>query len=121
MELCEIGWELILNIKKINLDDDYYKYLALFVQAIDNKMWNDIRMRLLFPNKNIYFIKCLYGILMLLPQGKAFNILSERLYSIKGMIKSRDNFDSHEINKDKKYISKYIELFLKIQREKKEG
>jgi hypothetical protein len=103
------------------LDDDYYKYLALFVQAIDNKMWNDIRMRLLFPNKNIYFIKCLYGILMLLPQGKAFNILSERLYSIKGMIKSRDNFDSHEINKDKKYISKYIELFLKIQREKKEG
>ena len=121
MELCEIGWELILNIKKINLDDDYYKYLALFVQAIDNKMWNDIRMRLLFPNKHIYFIKCLYGILMLLPQGKAFNILSERLYSIKGMIKSRDNFDSHEINKDKKYISKYIELFLKIQREKKEG
>ena len=121
MELCEIGWELILNIKKINLDDDYYKYLALFVQAIDNKMWNDIRMRLLFPNKNIYFIKCLYGILMLLPQGKAFNILSERLYSIKGMIKSRDNLDSHEINKDKKYISKYIELFLKIQREKKEG
>ena len=121
MELCEIGWELILNIKKINLDDDYYKYLALFVQAIDNKMWNDIRMRLLFPNKPIYFIKCLYGILMLLPQGKAFNILSERLYSIKGMIKSRDNFDSHEINKDKKYISKYIELFLKIQREKKEG
>ena len=121
MELCEIGWELILNIKKINLDDDYYKYLALFVQAIDNKMWNDIRMRFLFPNKNIYFIKCLYGILMLLPQGKAFNILSERLYSIKGMIKSRDNFDSHEINKDKKYISKYIELFLKIQREKKEG
>lgn len=121
MELCEIGWELILNIKKINLDDDYYKYLAIFVQAIDNKMWNDIRMRLLFPNKNIYFIKCLYGILMLLPQGKAFNILSERLYSIKGMIKSRDNFDSHEINKDKKYISKYIELFLKIQREKKEG
>ena len=121
MELCEIGWELILNIKKINLDDDYYKYLALFVQAIDNKMWNDIRMRLLFLNKNIYFIKCLYGILMLLPQGKAFNILSERLYSIKGMIKSRDNFDSHEINKDKKYISKYIELFLKIQREKKEG
>ena len=121
MELCEIGWELILNIKKINLDDDYYKYLALFVQAIDNKMWNDIRMRLLFPNKNIYLIKCLYGILMLLPQGKAFNILSERLYSIKGMIKSRDNFDSHEINKDKKYISKYIELFLKIQREKKEG
>ena len=121
MELCEIGWELILNVKKINLDDDYYKYLALFVQAIDNKMWNDIRMRLLFPNKNIYFIKCLYGILMLLPQGKAFNILSERLYSIKGMIKSRDNFDSHEINKDKKYISKYIELFLKIQREKKEG
>ena len=114
LELYELSWELILNYKNIKLEDDYYKYLASFVQAINNKQWNDIKMRFLFPNKNIYFIKCLYGILMLLPQGKAFDILSDRLYSLKGLIKCRDNFDKCKIeenNKNKEYIEKYIKLF----------
>ena len=115
LELYELSWELILNSKNIKLEDDYYKYLAGFVQAIDNKQWNDIKMRFLFPNKNIYFIKCLYGILMLLPQGKAFDILSDRLYSLKGLFKCRDNFDSCKIEENfnnKEYIEKYIKIFI---------
>ena len=115
LELYELSWELILNYKNIKLEDDYYKYLASFVQAINNKQWNDIKMRFLFPNKNIYFIKCLYGILMLLPQGKAFDILSDRLYSLKGLFKCRDNFDSCKIEENfnnKEYIKKYIKIFI---------
>ena len=115
LELYELSWELILNFKNIKLEDDYYKYLAGFVQAIDNKQWNDIKMRFLFPNKNIYFIKCLYGILMLLPQGKAFDILSDRLYSLKGLFKCRANFDSCKIEENsnnKEYIDKYIKIFI---------
>ena len=124
MELYELGWELILEFKKVKLEDDYYTYLAIFVQAIDNKQWNDIRMRFLLPNKNIYFIKCLYGILMILPQGKAFDILSDRLYSIKGLIKRKDNFDDFKKEDDlnnKKYIENYINLFWKIQEENKKN
>ena len=114
LELYELGWELILNFKNIKLEDDYYEYLATFVQTIDNKQWNDLRMKFLFPNKNIYFIKCLYGILMLLPQGKAFDILSDRLYSIKGLFTNKDHFDNYnteENNNSKDYIEKYIKLF----------
>ena len=115
MELYELSWELILSFKNIKLEDDYFKYLAIFVQAIDNKQWNNFRMRFLFPNKNIYFIKCLYGILMLLPQGKAFDILSDRLYSIKGLLKCKNNFDNSKSDKEdvigKEYIEKFIKLF----------
>ena len=118
MEEYELGWELIMNFKNIKLEDDYYKYLAIFAQAIDNRQWNDMRLKILNPNKNIYFIKCLYGILMLLPQGKAFRILSDRLYSIKGLLKCKDNFDTDK-NEDninnKTYIKKYIEMFFNIQ------
>ena len=107
-----------MNFKNIKLEDDYYKYLAIFAQAIDNRQWNDMRLKILNPNKNIYFIKCLYGILMLLPQGKAFRILSDRLYSIKGLLKCKDNFDTDK-NEDninnKTYIKKYIEMFFDIQ------
>ena len=124
IELYELGWELILKFKNIKLEDDYYKYLAIFVQAIDNKQWNDLRMKFLLPNKNIYFVKCLYGILMLLPQGKAFDILSDRLYSIKGLFKCKNYFDNYKKDKeenivDKNYIDKYIDLFSKIQEENK--
>ncbi len=41
---------------------------------------------MLEPVKNIYLIKTLYGILMLLPQGKAYNALSKRLKSIDMLI-----------------------------------
>ena len=118
IELYELGWELILNFKNIKLEDDYYKYLAIFVQAIDNKQWNEIRLKLLFPNKYIYFIKCLYGILMLLPQGKAFSILSDRLYSIKGLLKSKNNFDQYKKTEKTNDYKKYIDIFMDIHDKK---
>ena len=122
MKEYELGWELILNFKNIKLEDDYYKYLARFSQAIDNKKWNDIRLEILKPNENIYFIKCLYGVLMLLPQGKAFRILSDRLYSIKELLKSKNHIDNNKNEDDinyKKQINKFIELFFDVQKEYK--
>ena len=41
----------------------------------------DLRIDLL-DNKNIYLIKSLYGLMMLLPQTKAFNILRKRLQCV---------------------------------------
>lgn len=47
---------------------------------------------MLEPAKNIYLIKTLYGILMLLPQGKAYNALSKRLKSIDMLIQLDNDF-----------------------------
>jgi hypothetical protein len=43
-------------------------------------------MLLLNPFNNIYLIKTLYGILMILPQGKAFGALNKRIKNIEMLI-----------------------------------
>ena len=42
----------------------------------------DIRLSLLEPSKNKFLIKTLYGILFILPQGKLYNSLFERIKHI---------------------------------------
>jgi len=43
---------------------------------------SDLRLQLLEPEKHPYLFKCLYGLLMLLPQSSAFATLRNRLNSI---------------------------------------
>lgn len=42
----------------------------------------DLRLQLLEPEKYPYLYKCLYGVLMLLPQSSAFAALKNRLNSV---------------------------------------
>ncbi len=42
----------------------------------------DIRLYLIEPKKNKFLIKTLYGILFILPQGKLYNSLYERIKHI---------------------------------------
>ena len=118
-EYYELSWYLILNFYKIKFDDSYYTHLGEFIQLIENTQSNDTRMLLLHPQHNIYLTKTLYGILMLLPQGKAYNILSNRLYSIKGLFRYyneiNDKIDEY-ILEDIKY---FINIFIDVQKRKK--
>jgi vacuole morphology and inheritance protein 14 len=45
----------------------------------------DLRLQLLEPEKHPHLFKCLYGILMLLPQSSAFATLRNRLNSVSSM------------------------------------
>ena len=53
------------------------------------KLWlildEDLRLQLLEPDKFPYLYKCLYGLLMLLPQSSAFAALKNRLSSVSGI------------------------------------
>src|SRR3954451_2376177 len=44
--------------------------------------YTDLRLQLLEPEKYPYLYKCLYGVLMLLPQSSAFAALKNRLNSV---------------------------------------
>ena len=119
-EYYELSWNLILNFYKIKFKDNYYVHLSEFIQLMENTKSNHIRILLLHPEKNIYLVKTLYGILMLLPQGKAYNILSDRLYSIKGLFKYTKEIDSkieHETMDD---INYFINIFIEVYQRKKE-
>ena len=73
---------------KLNQED--YIQLTQMVQLIESSLFNGIRIKLLEPMKNILFVKTLYAILMLLPQGQAFNALANRLKSIEMVLKLDD-------------------------------
>ena len=45
-----------------------------------------VRLQLLEPDKHPHLFKCLYGILMILPQSSAFITLQTRLHSVSPMI-----------------------------------
>jgi len=44
-----------------------------------------LRLQLLEQEESVYLFKCLYGILMLLPQSSAFMTLRNRLNSVSSM------------------------------------
>lgn len=52
------------------------------VQLLESPVFTHLRLQLLEPEKYPYLYKCLYGILMLLPQSSAFVTLRNRLNSV---------------------------------------
>lgn len=53
-----------------------YVFIKILILAID------LRLQLLEPEKFPFLYKCMYGILMLLPQSSAFAALKNRLNSV---------------------------------------
>jgi vacuole morphology and inheritance protein 14 len=122
-EHFELTYNIILNIIKIQLDNEYYIHLGQLVQLLESDLYDYIRIRLLEPTKNVYLIKALYGILMLLPQGQAFNVLSNRMCNVQALFEIENGFDNikeeEEVNKEE--INQLIEIFLNNQKLKREA
>lgn len=55
------------------------------VQLIESPIFTSLRLQLLEPEQNPFLFKCLYGMLMLLPQSSAFATLRNRLHAINGL------------------------------------
>jgi hypothetical protein len=68
---------------------------------------------LLEPLKNVYLVRTLYGILMLLPQGKAYNALAKRLKSVEILLQLESNISPIDLN-DERYVLNYIYYFNNI-------
>ncbi|KAI9336373.1 vacuolar protein 14 C-terminal Fig4p binding-domain-containing protein [Obelidium mucronatum] len=56
------------------------------VQLIESPVFTYLRLQLLEPEKYPYLFKCLFGVLMLLPQSSAFATLRNRLSSVSSMV-----------------------------------
>ncbi|ORZ03190.1 vacuolar protein 14 C-terminal Fig4p binding-domain-containing protein [Syncephalastrum racemosum] len=55
------------------------------VQLLESPVFTYLRMQLLEPEKHPNLFKCLYGILMLLPQSSAFSTLRNRLSAVSSL------------------------------------
>ncbi|KAI8917713.1 vacuolar protein 14 C-terminal Fig4p binding-domain-containing protein [Powellomyces hirtus] len=56
------------------------------VQLLESPVFTYLRLQLLEPDRYPHLFKCLYGILMLLPQSSAFATLRNRLNSVSSMV-----------------------------------
>lgn len=88
LSLCLLtqNYELAYNLLKIfvelEITVNLLIQLEILVQLLESPVFVKLRLQLLEPERNPYLLKCLYGILMLLPQSDAFNTLQRRLNAI---------------------------------------
>lgn len=82
--------------------------LAQLIQLLESSVFINIRLYLLEPRKNIYLVKTLYGILFMLPQGKAYQALFKRLNHMEMIYK----LDINPISVMKSAVAEYILLII---------
>lgn len=73
------AYDLIQKFGNLEVTVDFLIEVDKLVQLIESPIFTYLRLQLLDVENNPYLIKALYGLLMLLPQSQAFQLLSNRL------------------------------------------
>ncbi|CAL8273705.1 unnamed protein product [Lota lota] len=73
------AYDLIQKFGDLEVSVDFLMEVDKLVQLIESPIFTYLRLQLLDVENNPYLIKALYGLLMLLPQSQAFQLLSHRL------------------------------------------
>uniref|UniRef100_A0A4W3IR86 Protein VAC14 homolog n=1 Tax=Callorhinchus milii TaxID=7868 RepID=A0A4W3IR86_CALMI len=76
------AYDLIQKFGDLEVTIDFLTEVDKLVQLIECPIFTYLRLQLLDVENNPYLIKALYGVLMLLPQSKAFQLLSQRLQCV---------------------------------------
>ena len=78
----EQAYNLLQVIAELEMNVNMLVQIDKLVQLLESPVFTYLRLQLLEPDKHPYLYKCLYGILMLLPQSSAFAALKNRLNSV---------------------------------------
>ncbi|CCC72121.1 hypothetical protein NCAS_0J01420 [Naumovozyma castellii] len=103
-ESYELAYSVLQNYANYEIKVSDLVQLDILVQLFESPVFTRMRLQLLEQQKYPYLYKCLYAILMILPQTKAFEILNRRLSSANiwisqpypnlGMTKTRNSSSS---------------------------
>ncbi|KAH3671123.1 hypothetical protein OGAPHI_000834 [Ogataea philodendri] len=77
-----LSYKIVLDLANYEVSLNLLIQLDLLIQLLESPVFARLRLDLLNPQKNMYLFKCLYGLLMLLPQSNSFHTLQNRLNSI---------------------------------------
>ncbi|ODV83870.1 hypothetical protein CANARDRAFT_202052 [[Candida] arabinofermentans NRRL YB-2248] len=94
-----LSYKIVLNMANFEISLNLLIQLDLLIQLFESPVFAKIRLDLLNPKKNGDLYKCLYGLLMLLPQSNSFKVLQNRLSSITPIIHlqlDENNDDEYE-------------------------
>ncbi|KAF2213779.1 hypothetical protein CERZMDRAFT_67201 [Cercospora zeae-maydis SCOH1-5] len=78
----EQAYNLLLVFSELEMTVNMLIQIDKLVQLLESPVFTYLRMQLLEPDRYPHLYKCLYGLLMLLPQSSAFAALKNRLNSV---------------------------------------
>lgn len=78
----EQAYSLLQIFADLEMNVNMLIQIDKLVQLLESPVFTYLRIQLLEPEKYPYLYKCLYGLLMLLPQSSAFAALKNRLNSV---------------------------------------
>ncbi|CAG8506780.1 429_t:CDS:10 [Ambispora gerdemannii] len=76
---------LLQSFAELDITVNLLIQIDKLVQLLESPVFTYLRLQLLEPEKHPHLFKCLYGVLMLLPQSSAFATLRNRLNSVSSM------------------------------------
>lgn len=78
----KLSWEIVSRMVQYDISLNLLVQLDLLIQLLESPVFAKLRLDLLNPHKNMYLFKCLYGLLMIMPQSSSFKVLENRLNAI---------------------------------------
>ncbi|XP_048013686.1 protein VAC14 homolog isoform X3 [Megalobrama amblycephala] len=103
------AYDLIQKFGNLEVTVDFLMEVDKLVQLIESPIFTYLRLQLLDVEHNPYLIKALYGLLMLLPQSQAFQLLSHRLSCVPNPELMRTVEDPKAPVKDKRLAQPHID------------
>lgn len=100
------AYDLIQKFGDLEVTVDFLMEVDKLVQLIESPIFTYLRLQLLDVENNPYLIKALYGLLMLLPQSQAFQLLSHRLRCVPNPELMRTVDESKYMDSKQKVTSK---------------
>ncbi|TPX42728.1 hypothetical protein SeLEV6574_g05444 [Synchytrium endobioticum] len=80
------AYHLISSFAELEITVSLLVQIDRLVQLLESPVFTGLRLQLLEPDRHPALYKCMYGILMLLPQSSAYATLRNRLSSINGLV-----------------------------------
>ncbi|VEU20532.1 DEKNAAC101412 [Brettanomyces naardenensis] len=77
-----LSWQIVSQMVNYDISLNILIQLDLLIQLLESPVFAKLRLDLLNPYENRYLFKCLYGLLMVLPQSSSFRVLQNRLAAI---------------------------------------
>lgn len=115
-----LAFSLVESLAEFEISVGILVQIDILVQLLESPVFSKLRMKLLNPSENPYLYKCLFGILMLLPQSSAFEILKNRLASVTPIASlpiSVENGSTSKIDaKNRERYDELLEHFNNIQK-----
>ena len=104
----ELSYYLAFELSKMKLNENDYIELCRIIQIFESSIFNNVRLKLIRPKKNIFLVKTLYALLMLLPQSNSFDALNSRIRSVKFITKIDDDDEDDDLYENKKDIDEEL-------------